>query len=227
MTTLQYRVYLERPAAAVAYQTLELHYYQGRDGRQIIAWMFPKRDHLAIGLGVMGKMAGAPLRAELDEFTEKTRARLYPGIAVRSVKVEGHLLYGGMPRPTVSDGNVMVGGTAAGLVDATNGEGIYEAAMSGRFAADAVHRGRGKKTIARYGEQIQKRFARRLAHRVRLMGYLEKHPSRYSLLFQQLAKTPRLAEVMLKEDYERTVSDRLFIYREALRFGLRTAACRE
>ncbi len=37
----------------------------------------------------------------------------------------------------------MVGGTAAGLVDATNGEGIYEAAMSGRFAADAVHRGRG------------------------------------------------------------------------------------
>jgi geranylgeranyl reductase len=227
LTTLQYRVYLERPAAAVAYQTLELHYYHGRDGRQIIAWMFPKRDHLAIGLGVMGKMAGAPLRAELDEFTEKTRARLYPGIAVRSVKVEGHLLYGGMPRPTVADGSVMVGGTAAGLVDATNGEGIYEAAMSGRFAADAVHRARGKKTTARYGELIQKRFARRLAHRVRLMGYLEKRPSRYSLLFQQLARTPRLAEVMLKEDYERTVSDRLYIYQEALRFGLRTVACRE
>ena len=29
LTTLQYRVYLERPAAAVAYQTLELHYYPG------------------------------------------------------------------------------------------------------------------------------------------------------------------------------------------------------
>ncbi len=60
LTTLQYRVYLERPAAAVAYHTLELHYYTARDGRQIIAWMFPKRDHLAIGLGVMGKM---PARA--------------------------------------------------------------------------------------------------------------------------------------------------------------------
>jgi geranylgeranyl reductase len=227
LTTLQYRVYLERPAAAVAYRTLELHYYQGRDGRQIIAWMFPKRDHLAIGLGVMGKMAGGPLRAELDEFTERTRARLYPGIGVCSVKIEGHLLYGGMPRPTIADGNVMVGGTAAGLVDATNGEGIYEAAMSGRLAADTVRRTRGNTTTARYGELIRKRFARRLAHRVRLMRYLEKRPSRYSLLFQQLARTPRLAEIMLKEDYERTVSDRLYIYQEALRLGLRTAACRE
>ncbi len=227
LTTLQYRVYLERPAAAVAYQTLELHYYGGRDGRQIIAWMFPKRDHLAIGLGVMGKMPGATLRAELDEFTERTRARLYPGIAVRAVKIEGHLLYGGMPRPAVADGDVMVGGTAAGLVDATNGEGIYEAAMSGRIAADAVCRYRGNKTTARYNELIQKRFVRRLAHRVRLMRYLEKRPSRYAVLFKQLARTPRLAEVMLKEDYERTVSDRLYIYREALRFGLRTAACRE
>jgi hypothetical protein len=59
------------------------------------------------------------------------------------------------------------------------------------------------------------------------MRYLEKRPSRYSLLFQQLARTPRLAEIMLKEDYERTVSDRLYIYQEALRLGLRTAACRE
>jgi geranylgeranyl diphosphate/geranylgeranyl-bacteriochlorophyllide a reductase len=227
LTTLQYRVYLERPAAAPTYQTLELHYYPGRDGRQIIAWMFPKRDHLAIGLGVMGKMAGAPLRAELDEFTERTRARLYPDIAVRARKVEGHLLYGGMPRPAVADGGVMIGGTAAGLVDATNGEGIYEAAMSGRLAAEAVRRKPGGKTTARYGELIQKRFARRLARRVRLMRYLERRPNRYALLFEQLASTPRLAEVMLKEDCERTMGDRLYVYRQALRFGLRSAACRE
>ena len=101
MTTLQYRVYLERPAAAIAYRTMELHYYTGHDGRQIIGWMFPKRDHLAIGLGVMGKMAGEPLRAELDAFAERVRARLYPGGGVRAVKTEGHLLYGGMARPSV------------------------------------------------------------------------------------------------------------------------------
>ncbi len=115
LTTLQYRVYLDRPAAAVAYRTLELHYFSARDGRQIVAWMFPKRDHLAIGLGVMGKIGAEPLRAELDAFTERVRRRLYPEIGVGRIKTEGHLLYGGVPRPGVADAGVLVGGTAAGL----------------------------------------------------------------------------------------------------------------
>ena len=79
LTTLQYRVYLDDAAAAVAYRTLELHYYAARDGRQIVAWMFPKRDHLAIGLGVMGKIGVESLRAELDAFTERVRSAALPG----------------------------------------------------------------------------------------------------------------------------------------------------
>jgi geranylgeranyl reductase len=228
MTTLQHRVYLDRPAAAIAYRTLELHYYAGRGGRQIIAWMFPKRDHLAIGLGVTGKIAGDALRAELDDFTERVRKRLYAHAGLSAVKTEGHLLYGGMPRPTVGIGNLLVGGTAAGLVDATNGEGIFEAAMSGRFAAEAALVGkRSQRASARYSALLKGRFARRLAHRVRLMRYLEQRPRRYASLFAQLARTPALGEVLLKEDCERTMSERLYLYLEALRFGLRTIACRE
>jgi|HubBroStandDraft_4_1064222.scaffolds.fasta_scaffold17836_3 geranylgeranyl reductase len=228
MTTLQHRVYLDRPAAAIAYRTLELHYYAGRGGRQIIAWMFPKRDHLAIGLGVTGKIAGDALRAELDDFTERVRKRLYAHAGVSAVKTEGHLLYGGMPRPTVGIGNLLVGGTAAGLVDATNGEGIFEAGMSGRFAAEAALVGkRSQRASARYSALLKGRFARRLAHRVRLMRYLEQRPRRYASLFAQLARTPALGEVLLKEDCERTMSERLYLYLEALRFGLRTIACRE
>jgi geranylgeranyl diphosphate/geranylgeranyl-bacteriochlorophyllide a reductase len=228
MTTLQYRVYLDRPALPIAYRTLELHYYAARDGRQVIGWMFPKRDHLAIGLGVMGKIDGAALRAELDIFTQRVRARLYARTSVVATKTEGHLLYGGMPRPRVADGGVMVGGTAAGFVDATNGEGIFEAAMSGRFAADAVARERtnAERASARYASLVDARFRRRLAHRVRLMRYLERRPARYALLFEQLARTPRLAEVLLREDCERTMSDRLYLYQQALRFGIRTFACR-
>jgi len=229
LTTLQYRVYLEDRAAAIAYRTLELHYYTACDGRQIVGWMFPKRDHLAIGLGVMGKIRADALRAELDSFTERVRARLYPHAGVRAVKTEGHLLYGGMPRPNVSDDGLLVGGTAAGLVDATNGEGIFEAAMSGRFAADAVVHARrhGEHASARYASLVSTRFRRRLLHRVQIMHYLERHPSRFARLFEQLARTPRLAEVLLKEDCERTMSDRFYLYLQALYFGLRTAACRE
>jgi len=222
VTTLQYRVYLDRPAAAIAYQTLEMHYFPTQDGRMTVAWMFPKRDHLAIGLGVMGKMPGTQLREELDRFTERVRARLYPGIA-HSLKTEGHLLYGSEPRPAIAAPGAMVGGTAAGLVDATNGEGIFEAAMSGRVAADSVASARrgGAPAHERYEGTVKQRFYRRLSHRSRLMRYLERKPSRYALLFEQLAKAPRFADILQREDHERTMADRLYLYGQALRFAAR------
>jgi geranylgeranyl reductase len=226
MTTLQYRVYLQRPAAAIAYHTLELHYYRTAAGRQIVAWMFPKRDHLAIGLGTLGKMPGRELRDQLIAFETRVRARLYPGVETTSVKEEGHLLYGGWPRPNLSRENVMIGGTAAGLVDATNGEGIYEAAMSGRIAAACVadEPARPVAAAARYARAVAERFSHRLAHRVKLMRFLESVPKRYGVLFEQLAGTPRFADVLQKEDCERTMGDRIYLYGQALRFAVRAAA---
>lgn len=223
VTTLQYRVYLDRPADAVAYRSLEMHYFATRDGRMTVAWMFPKRDHLAIGLGVMGKMPGAQLREELDRFTERVRARLYP-LAVFTTKLEGHLLYGGAPRPGVAVPGALVGGTAAGLVDATNGEGIYEAAMSGRMAAQAVTAARAHPVRAyeRYGAALKKRFYGRLRHRAELMRFLERKPSRYAKLFDQLARSPRFVDILQREDHERSLGERAFLYGQALRFAVRT-----
>lgn len=222
VTTLQYRVYLDRPAEPVAYRTLEMHYFATRDGRMTVAWMFPKRDHLAIGLGVMGKMPGAQLREELDLFTERVRARLYPAAAF-STKLEGHLLYGGAPRNAVSLPGAMVGGTAAGLVDATNGEGIYEAAVSGRLAAEAVSASRALPARAheRYGAALKERFYGRLRHRAELMRFLERKPSHYAKLFDQLARSPRFVDILQREDHERSLRDRTFLYGQALRFAVR------
>ncbi len=224
MTTLQYRVYLERPADPIAYQTLELHYYSARDGRQIVAWMFPKRDHLAIGLGVTGKMTGERLREELDAFAGRVRGRLYRGIPF-TAKAEGHLLYGGLPRPQIAAEHLMVGGTAAGLVDATNGEGIFEAAMSGRLAAEAVVASRDRPCAAavRYAARATQRFSGRLRNRVALMRFLERRPQRYGVLFEQLARSPRLADILQRENHERSSIDRLYLYVQALRFSARAA----
>ncbi len=225
MTTLQYRVYLDRPAAAIAYQTLEMHYYPARDGRQIVAWMFPKRDHLAIGLGLLGKLEGASLREELDAFTTRVRERLYPDANVVKVKQEGHLLYGGWPRARVAADGVMLGGTAAGLVDATTGEGIFEAAMSGRFAAESVASSRNDPSSAAgsYSNRLKNRFARRLVHRVKLMRFLERRPSRYGALFDELTAFPRFADLLQREDHERSSWERAYLYMHVLRFGLRAA----
>ena len=40
------------------------------------------------------------------------------------LREEGNRLYGGLPRSTIGADAVMVGGTAAALVDATTGEGV-------------------------------------------------------------------------------------------------------
>lgn len=225
MTTLQYRVFLDRPAEPIAYRTLELHYYTGADGRQIVAWMFPKRDHLAIGLGLLGKLNGQALRMELDRFMARVQSRLYPAATVIARKEEGHLLYGGRPRERIAMGTAMVGGTAAGLVDATNGEGIYEAATSGRLAAQALIEARNSPQVAAqtYRARLDARFKRRLEHRVKLMRFLEARPKRYGLLFETLASSARFSDALYREDHERTAFDRLVLYAHAVRFGLRAS----
>jgi flavin-dependent dehydrogenase len=223
ITCYQYRVYLERPAVPAAYRALEMHYYRSPRGRPVIAWMFPKRDHLSIGLGIQAKVPGAALREELDEFLATVERRLFPGVPY-VLREEGNLLYGGAPRPRIADGgNVMLGGTAAGLVDATTGEGIHEAATTGRFAAEAVAGARCGRGPALAYERLTKRaFYRRLRHRHRLMTHLEAKPRRFDILFEQLAATPRFADLLQRGRSDCSLGEQFFLYGQALRFGLRS-----
>jgi flavin-dependent dehydrogenase len=223
ITCYQYRVYLERPAIEETYQTLEMHYYLTKSGRNVIAWMFPKRDHLSIGLGVAGKYSGKELRAELDAFLPTVQARLFPGVGY-TVREEGNLLYGGAPRPTISDGNIMVAGTAAGLVDATTGEGIHEAAMSGRIAAQAValaKRGRTRLAGRHYERHLKNLFYGRLRHRHKLMTFLERRPVRFDVLFEHLARTPRFADMLQRDRNDFSLAEWAYLYAQAALFSIR------
>jgi flavin-dependent dehydrogenase len=225
LTCLQYRVYLARPAIPAAYETLEMHYYRSpRSGETVIAWMFPKRDHLSIGLGLGPKVDAAALRGELDAFLPRVAARLFPGVAY-TVREEGNLLYGGRPRPGIARDGVMVGGTAAGLVDATTGEGIHEAALSGRFAAAAAAAARAAAgdPAPAYERATKHAFYARLRHRHKLMTFLERKPARFDLLFRQLENAPRFAELLQYDRNDFTPAQWLYLYAQAARFGLRAA----
>jgi flavin-dependent dehydrogenase len=225
ITCLQYRVYLAQPAVPATYQTLEMHYYASPlSGETIIAWMFPKRDHLSIGLGMGPKVNGAALRAELDAFLPRVEARLFPGVAY-TIREEGNLLYGGRPRPGIAREGVMVGGTAAGLVDATTGEGIHEAAMSGRFAAAAAAAAKRTRADAApgYERATKHAFYARLHHRQKLMSFLERKPARFDVLFRQLENAPRFAELLQHDRNDFTPPQWLYLYAQAARFGLRAA----
>jgi flavin-dependent dehydrogenase len=223
ITCFQYRVYPERPAIAETYATLEMHYYvSSRSGRNVIAWMFPKRDHLSIGLGIQAKLPGAELRAELDDFLATVERRLFPGVRY-AVREEGNLLYGGLPRATIGADGVMVGGTAAGLVDATTGEGIHEAAMTGRLAAEAaaeVRAGNARDAAPGYQRAVRRTFYGRLARRHKLMTFLERRPARFDVLFRQLEETPRFAKLLQGDRDAFSAWDRMYVYAQAMKFSL-------
>ncbi len=223
ITCLQYRVYPERPAAPETYGVLEMHYYLSAiSGRNVIAWMFPKRDHLSIGLGIQAKVRGAELRAELQAFLTTVEARLFPGVPY-TVREEGNLLYGGLPRTTIGADGVMVGGTAAGLVDATTGEGIYEAATTGRYAAAAVaalRRGRASDAAKPYERAVKRAFYGRLTHRQKLMTFLERKTARFDVLFRQLEATPRFADMLQRDRNAFTPAEWLYLYAQAAKFSL-------
>ena len=223
ITCYQYRVYLERPAIPETYDILEMHYYLTASKRNVIAWMFPKRDHLSIGLGVAGKCSGKELRAELDAFLPTVAERLFPGVGY-AVREEGNLLYGGAPRPTISDGDVMVAGTAAGLVDATTGEGIHEAAMSGRVAAQAAadaHYGRTAIAGPQYESNLKEIFYGRLRHRHKLMTFLERKPKRFDVLFAQLARAPKFAAMLQRDRNDFSLGEWAYLYAQAALFSTR------
>jgi geranylgeranyl reductase family protein len=99
-------------------------------------WVFPKGDHANLGVG--GWLEEGPrLRAHLD--------RLARGHGVDSselTEVRGHRLPMRAPGARAARDRVLLVGDAAGLVDPLSGDGMYEAFVSARLAADAIAAGR-------------------------------------------------------------------------------------
>ena len=95
-------------------------------------WVFPKGDHANLGVG--GWLGEGPrLRAHLDRL-----ARMHDLDPGALEDVRGHRLPMRRLGTPAARGRTLLVGDAAGLVDPLSGDGIYEAFVSGRLAADAV-----------------------------------------------------------------------------------------
>jgi flavin-dependent dehydrogenase len=96
-------------------------------------WVFPKADHLSVGVGVFA--GGAARRRLRDELTRYLAAAgLGDG---RVLRVRGAPIPV-RPRPDAARGRVLLAGDAAGLADPLTGEGISLAVRSGRLAAESL-----------------------------------------------------------------------------------------
>lgn len=129
---IQERIQLPEAQMARWEETADL--YLGQEvSPDLYAWAFPKRDHVAVGIG-----AGPGHTQQARTLLANLKRRL------------GHALDGGQlilreahalpmePRKQLAFDRAMLIGDAAGLVVHTSGEGIYWAMKSGQLAAQTL-----------------------------------------------------------------------------------------
>jgi len=98
------------------------------------AWIFPKKDHLSIGIGGPAHMAKR-MPAYYDEFLASTGIPVMETISNRS-----HPLPVRTKKAVFHSGPALVAGDAAGLTDTLTGEGIFWAVKSGIIAAEVLEK---------------------------------------------------------------------------------------
>jgi len=101
-------------------------------------WLFPKADHINIGVGAFAPATGAS-HAQLKQVTRALLldyAQQKLGVTTLSHITGQQLGMGG--HTYIPRGRVLLVGDAAGLVDPLTGEGIHSAVVSGQAAAAAI-----------------------------------------------------------------------------------------
>ena len=122
-------------------------------------WIFPKADHLSVGVGVF--MRGAARRRLRDELARYLHA---VGLGEASVRRVRGAPIPVRPRRYAARGRVLLAGDAAGLADPLTGEGISLAILSGRLAAESLLAARlDSRSVARvYVASLQQSILRDL-----------------------------------------------------------------
>jgi geranylgeranyl reductase len=129
---IQERMYL--PDHKMAYWEDTASLYLGREtSPDLYSWVFPKSDHVSIGLG-----AGPGKTKQMRQHLTNLKDRLKDQLAGGEVFMEEAHALPIHPRKQIAFDRVMLVGDAAGLVVGTSGEGIYWAMKSAHIAAETL-----------------------------------------------------------------------------------------
>jgi geranylgeranyl reductase family protein len=130
------------------------------------AWVFPKGDHVNVGVGGW-ESEGPRLREHLERACEG-----YGLPAERLESVRGYRLPMRRGAAPARAGRLLLAGDAAALVDPLSGDGMYEAFVSARLAAESVLSG----DLDGYQPALERELGRTLAASWKAKLALERFP---------------------------------------------------
>ncbi len=142
-------------------------------------WVFPKRDHISIGVGGWSKRA-PNLKALFGRFVKDVSLQKKIDLESMITRVNSHLIpAGGFDRKIHGD-RVLLTGDAAGFVDPFLGEGLYYALKSGEIAAEvainAVERGDfSERSLHEYVMKCGKEFNYNLKSALKFANFTYAH----------------------------------------------------
>lgn len=155
-------------------------------------WIFPKRDHLSVGVGVLrtsgGKAAG--LKESLARFLDSQPVLRQAQV----LQVRGHRIPLGGGRDALHKGRALLVGDAANLADPWLGEGVCYAVTSARIAADvmATALADGSLDLSAYTAQVHARIVDTFRAARFLAALVYRFPRFASLLLSRSQRLQRL-----------------------------------
>lgn len=159
-------------------------------------WVFPKSDHLSVGIGALHPKPG-----ELQAVLARVMKRY--GISLDG-KQHGHPLPIYMRREQINTARTFLAGDAAGFVDPFTGEGIRFALKSGCLAAEAILAGDPQ----RYAARVRRTIQRSHQHALPWTAVFYRFPR---LCFELGLRNPFLSRALMQMVDDRIGYGRLFL----------------
>ncbi len=166
------------------------------------AYIFPKREHVNVGIGYRlsyyrEHVAKQPYSLQEDLVAELRAAGALRGRSSRQHFTPSLVPIGGPVRRTAC-GRVLLAGDAAGFVNAYTAEGIYYAMVSGELAARAIADGEALGRVASHYVRLWRReIGAELRDSVLIQQYLFRDPQRITRLVRALNREPGIGRTIV------------------------------
>jgi len=177
------------------------HRVQGLGAAEGYAYIFPKRDHVNIGVGYVlsyyrQAMEDSPYDLQREFVDDLRRRHIVEGDSVRD-NFTPFLLPVGGPLQTPGRGSVLLAGDAGGFVNGFTAEGIYYAMVSGELAADAILSRDPRPLADRYRRAVDREIGDELRDSVLLQRYLFADRRRLLAMIKGAAREAALTRLIL------------------------------